>query len=205
MQKFNGKRFKLRSKKFTMSQKHMDKLGKTITVPYRWDGFAFWDEAVDGDPKEVIKDLESFQQWKEPIEAWPLEKIRRKYFLELRNKPDNHFLDRWVPKAMPLMAYILKRELVNLDNLSRFLGMPPRYLSGLSQRDKRFHRWVKYLRSQNLPWKEEQSEFARASGKPTILLRIRPHDNGQPGNQVKPYRDPIDVGWTPRTYSRNRV
>lgn len=172
-------------------------------VAYRWDEFCLWTEA-DGDIKDISKNRPKFLDWPraKPIEDWPLEMIRRKFYRDLKDA-ENFRRDEWMPKVMHMILYILRREMISIFELSLFLGMPKYYLKGLMERDEGFRYWIKWVRVQSLGHKLHEVIEKRATGRPSLLETIKHNKTGR-GDYVKPYPDPIDVGWKPKVYSVNR-
>lgn len=138
------------------------------------------------------------------IEDWTLEKIRRKYFIELRDAKD-YERDRWMPKAVTLIHYILEREVVNLYDLSTFLGMPRRYLASLARRDKPFRNWIIHTRNKNIETrKAPDADTSRSLGTKSLLDRLNERTHFTTSGRANPYPDPIDVGWRRRSVSHKR-
>lgn len=174
-------------------------------ISYRWDDFTLWDSSKDGDPKD-FKPSPKFSQWRgsQPFEDWPLELIRRKFYFDLREATD-YQRDCWMTKVMGCITWILERELVSLYELALFFGMPRRYLANLSRRDPGFRLWIKWLRLQTPGYKAERARLSKLYGEKTILLLMKPHWNGKgSGSNLLPFAGNVDVGWKPKTYSRNR-
>lgn len=128
------------------------------------------------------------------IEDWCLDAIRRKYFIHLKDAKD-YEKDRWMVKVMPLMSYIMEREIVNLYDFALFLGMPRSYLVNLCRRDKGFRYWIIWLRHQRLEQKGDSADSSRSIGTPSLLNTWKPHWNSRRVNYDKPLKNPLDVGW----------
>jgi hypothetical protein len=203
MKKANG----LRVRTGLPPEKIGAKLDFACTIPYRWDEITLWDEKVDGPKGKVCPVEPFFMKWPEayPYEDWCVEFIRRK-FITLHGRR-NYELDLWMPKTVGVMIWIMNMEMISLNELSDFLGMPRTYLGNLSRRDKGFRQWVKWYRSENLDWKIDNARQSKLYGKPSILamLNRKTHYNGRGASSPwSEFTDKIDVGWQPKQYSRKR-
>lgn len=200
--KMNGSGTKVRSSRRL--------IGKT----YDWRKFMEKHEDHD----ELIKQQPKFvtEKGSTKVEAWTVEAIRRKYFLELKK---DYQRDYWMPKVLPFLMAALRKEMINLRDLARFLGMPQGYLVNLCQRDRIFRAHVIEWRNYNLEGKKESVEYAMVMGFDPRTLT--PYKNSEtnacsfldyidssytPDYQSRGfnYRYRIDVGWKPKTVSKKR-
>lgn len=137
-----------------------------------------------------------------PVEAWTLNQIREKFITLTKD----YERDRWMPKVVLMISYILQREVVSLMDLAQFFGMPKWYLKGLCRRDPPFRRWIIWLRHQNLEHKAAEAKMALATGGSSILNRIQPNHycEGKTLLRGKEVENPIDVGWRKKPVSFKR-
>lgn len=192
---------------------------RNISKTYDWRKFMEKHE----DHAELVKQKPRFMTDKGAVtvEPWTVEMIRRKYFVDLTK---DYQRDRWMPKAILFIRLALRREIINLRDLARFLGMPEGYLVSLCQRDKVFRAWVIEWREYNIEGKVEAVKDAMAIGfdpntlKPNhssdlnvssfldfIDSSFSPDDvNRDPKLGKIQYKYRIDVGWKPKTVSKKR-
>lgn len=180
-----------RSVKWRMSKKKYEK--EPISISYEWR------KMMDLKPGEEFKKLNTFPYFASgvgalKIEDWCLDAIRIKFFRDLRDSKD-YEKDKWMPKTMPIISYIMEREMVNLYDLALFFGMPRMYLVNLCRRDKGFRYWIIWLRHQRIEQKADVADASRSTGMQSLLNRWQPHWNSQRGLNAKPLKNPIDVGW----------
>lgn len=182
--------------------KHMT--SRPIKVNYQWHRLLRM--SVDYDP----------QKWKEEdlkprfmseghlkVEDWTLDRIRRKYFVDLRGAK-TYELERWMPKVILILGKISKTELISLTELALFFGMPKPFLMELSKRDIKFRRLVTHWRIKNLDMKADRVRGAVLAGESSYLEKLKPNSTSRmmlvgEGNTI---RHPVDVGWKPKVYAR---
>lgn len=179
--------------------RYKEKSPTKLSITYDWRGM------MDMKPEDVkYGTTPHFVEKKGcySIEDWSLEMIRRKFFKVLKDAKD-YERDRWMPKALLMIHYIMTKEVVNLYDLALFLGMPRHYLSSLCRRDKGFRNWIISLRNQDKIKVKAYMASQGLLGETSYLNKIQPHWTGK-GDRVKPYTNPIDVGWTGKTVSKKR-
>ena len=168
-------------------------------IAYRWDGYIL----PEGNLKDVSPMPEEplFMTWRtaKPFEPWPLELIRRKFYVDLKDVKDWE-RDLWMPKVMTLLQYICEREIVSVYELAKYFGMPRMYLWSLCRRDVRFRAWLGWCRGQNDIHKGLEAIESKAHGRSSILELIKPHSNGH--QKYQPFKFNIDVGWKAKVYAR---
>lgn len=177
-----------------------------IKCAYKWDGFMDLKEGES--PKDwSIEDLTPLFMFKGHLimENWTLNSIRKKFFIDLKDAKDWE-RDKWMPKVLHLLSFVMKKEMVSLKEVALWLGMPHCYLSNLCRRDPNFRRLVIHWRLQNLDIKSDRVRGEILTGKGSLLPRILPHHSANwfTPNGDRPITNPVDVGWKPKLYGRKR-
>ena len=185
-------------------KKVWDREEYSCKIPWRWETFIQWDEKRDGPIEKANLEQPMFMIWRtsKPFEPWPLEMIRRKFYIDL-DRANDFERDVWMPKAISLLQWILVREMISLYAVADFFGMPTRYLANLSRRDPKFRRWVAWCRAQNIDHKAWEAIESKAHGQKSCLQRIKPESNGT-AHPHPPFPVTIDIGWKPKVYARRK-
>lgn len=181
-----------------------------VAIPYKWDGY-IWDDMKEEDiPKWSAEDcMPQFMKDRHLIlEDLKLDTIRRLFFIKLKGAKD-YQRDYYLPKAMMMLRFINRREMIPLREQAIWLGMPKTYLETLVKRDIGFRRLVFRWRFEtyNKAMKAERARMALLGGGKSILEIVQPHWNTSEMSGAGPLsngRKPIDVGWRPKAMSRKR-